>query len=786
MATPNELERELSRHAHGLRCMARDLVRDPHVADDAVQDTLHRALDRAAAAELEPGPLGGWLRRTLVNFTRQWRRREQRRRRRESAAPQREPEATPHETSSRRETLRCVTDAVLGLDEPYQTAIFLRYFEGLPPRAIARRTGEKLATVKSRLQRGLAMLRARLDCRAAGDRQRWRLALLGTFGLPAGAAAAGTALTTGTLLMGTTTKTLLAAGVIGALGLCFYGFGDDPVPDGAAATGAVELPAAATATGRDSTPDEVLVAREAAPPRTALPSWLDHPFTFEIDVLVVDHRGLPMRGEELRLAPAGCPLNEAAGSTDANGRLRVSWPSRLEAGEIVIADHGDALRRVPVRHGTPTSLTLVRDDGGRLTRLLGRSKRRVSFTVHSVAGGSFVVTNSSSMLSMEPGLHPHARFATSTSTKRSQPTAGLWLDYGKATDGGIALSLSALSGATEKVEDPAEARIAGTVFGEDGRPAAKVHVALLDADGHAVFHALTDEHGQFAFEELRAGPFGVRAGGGERGLATVPAITTAGTTPVTLNLARGVTVSGRAESGSGRPLEKLRVTWHAADRSWADFTETAADGSFTLANLPGVPGTVMLWRKDRPFPVAIAQDVLANTGDLLLRDTGATGSIRIDPVLHEGVGGQPEVRVFSEDTGVGATIPIAEDDEPRRLRHVPAGWYRVEARHPATGTIDAGRHWVDGENECDLGQVLLPRPAIVRLDASAASARDRELYRVRPDLDVRVEVREPAEGEPWLVEAGDYALFWKDAAGRVRFERFRAIAGEEVVVRIPR
>ena len=42
--------------------------------------------------------------------------------------------ASVEETVVQREVLRGVVDAVLGLDEPYQTVVILRYYEDLAPR----------------------------------------------------------------------------------------------------------------------------------------------------------------------------------------------------------------------------------------------------------------------------------------------------------------------------------------------------------------------------------------------------------------------------------------------------------------------------------------------------------------------------------------------------------------------------------------------------------------------------------------------------------------------------
>ena len=223
---PNQLHQELHAHANALRGLARDLLRDTHAAEDVTQQTLAKAW--SVRDRLQTGPVGGWLHRTLTNFARQWRRGERRRtthEARHSAAFATQSQPSPALTLARREALQSVTNAVLQLDEPYQTAVFLRYFEDLSPRQIAQRTNSNVATVKSRLARGLVMLRARL-AQTQGEHD-WRLALAGTLGLPLGGALLP--LTTGFLLMKTSLKCTLAAAA-----LCIGGFylyqGEDPTP----------------------------------------------------------------------------------------------------------------------------------------------------------------------------------------------------------------------------------------------------------------------------------------------------------------------------------------------------------------------------------------------------------------------------------------------------------------------------------------------------------------------------------------------------------------------------
>src|SRR6185369_2735229 len=85
-------------------------------------------------------------------------------------------EATPSVDAivAREQARRRVVEAVLQLDEPNRSTLLLRYFERLPPRAIAERLGVPL------------------DAEHGGARAEWAVALLPfARGAPAGLAAAG-------------------------------------------------------------------------------------------------------------------------------------------------------------------------------------------------------------------------------------------------------------------------------------------------------------------------------------------------------------------------------------------------------------------------------------------------------------------------------------------------------------------------------------------------------------------------------------------------------------------
>ena len=153
-AIPHEL---LLGQAGFLRRLARDLVRDPHAADDAVQDAWLAALEHPPRHQ---GNLRAWLGTILRNIVAQRGEARSRREHHEAQAG-RASEERPGGGSG--ETVRLVTDLVLSLEEPYRATVLARYFEELTPAQIAERERVPLATVKSRLQRALEMLRARLQ-----------------------------------------------------------------------------------------------------------------------------------------------------------------------------------------------------------------------------------------------------------------------------------------------------------------------------------------------------------------------------------------------------------------------------------------------------------------------------------------------------------------------------------------------------------------------------------------------------------------------------------------------
>ncbi len=194
-----------------LRRLARSLVTDAHRAEDLAQDATLAALESAPANATS---LRGWLARVVRNRAINLGLAEERRRAREQAAVHPASPRSPDELEAHFQVQRRVMEAVDRLEEPYRTAILLRYYRDLTPTAIAEQLGVPVATVKSRLARALAQLREQLDDGETRGTHAWVAALtagLGELHRPA----AATALAAGGIAMGV--KLALSAVACGAL-----------------------------------------------------------------------------------------------------------------------------------------------------------------------------------------------------------------------------------------------------------------------------------------------------------------------------------------------------------------------------------------------------------------------------------------------------------------------------------------------------------------------------------------------------------------------------------------
>jgi len=321
-APPLDLEALLT-HAPFLHRLARSLVADASRADDLVQETWLAVLSspgrgvRAARA---------FLAGVARNLARVVRRSEGRRTRREREAARGEAVLSAGDVIEREELRYRVVREVLALAEPSRTAVLLRFYEGLPPREIARRLCVPVGTAKTRLKRGLQELRERLDAAHGGERSGWVRALLPLAGGGAGIVGVGLALRQAA-------KLAAAALVVGGTLVAVRPRAAPPAPGGSVPRGTA-APAAVVAAGpADGAARESPGAASGAPAAADVPAVAE---TFApIQGVVLDPESRPVAGARVSSHPERAmfatmmPALEAREApvplawTDAGGRFSV-------------------------------------------------------------------------------------------------------------------------------------------------------------------------------------------------------------------------------------------------------------------------------------------------------------------------------------------------------------------------------------------------------------------------------------------------------------------------------
>lgn len=204
---------KLLAHADFVRGLARRLVRDEHDGADISQETWSVALRHPPENRAD---LQSWIAAVMRNFLRRLRRTQERRvkRERSAARPERVPSAA--EIVEREEIRLRVVEAVFELEEPYHSAIVLRFYEDLTSREAADRLGVPAATMRTRIRRGLELLRGRLDDVHGGDRTTWCLALAPLVGLKLSLShtAAAASLSAGASVVGGSTSGSVSAATL--------------------------------------------------------------------------------------------------------------------------------------------------------------------------------------------------------------------------------------------------------------------------------------------------------------------------------------------------------------------------------------------------------------------------------------------------------------------------------------------------------------------------------------------------------------------------------------------
>ncbi|NEE00543.1 RNA polymerase sigma factor SigE [Phytoactinopolyspora halotolerans] len=169
--TPPSWEEIVSQHSTRVYRLAYRLTGNAHDAEDLTQDVFVRVF--RSLSSYTPGTFEGWLHRITTNLFLDTVRRKQRIRfdaLADDAAERlhgREP--TPEHVLTDRMLDADIQAALDAMPPEFRVAVVLCDIEGLSYEEIAATLGIKLGTVRSRIHRGRAQLRAALEHRAPDD-----------------------------------------------------------------------------------------------------------------------------------------------------------------------------------------------------------------------------------------------------------------------------------------------------------------------------------------------------------------------------------------------------------------------------------------------------------------------------------------------------------------------------------------------------------------------------------------------------------------------------------------
>ena len=165
--TPPTWEEIVQQHSARVYRLAYRLTGNQHDAEDLTQEVFVRVF--RSLSSYTPGTFEGWLHRITTNLFLDMARRRQRIRFEglgdQAVGLLRDDEPTPAQAFDARHLDTDVQQALEALAPEYRAAVVLCDIEGLSYEEIAATLGVKLGTVRSRIHRGRAQLRAALDHR---------------------------------------------------------------------------------------------------------------------------------------------------------------------------------------------------------------------------------------------------------------------------------------------------------------------------------------------------------------------------------------------------------------------------------------------------------------------------------------------------------------------------------------------------------------------------------------------------------------------------------------------
>lgn len=679
MSLSNEPSAELP--IESLRRLARGLLRERGESDDLVQEAWLAALRTRG----EIRELGAWFAGTLRHLARNRSREERRRDHRERLAARPEAQPSALEASARIEILQRLLAAVDRLDPPYREAIVLRYFDDLPPRAIAERLGIPVNTARTHVRRGLERLRRELDPGPGRERE----ALLATLlplvgpraGITGGASDSSAPPTTRTSVMQNPLWLATSALMLGTLAWFLV----RPAAPGSRAGAsdlalATEPPAARAATDPSQASAPAPRGEQPSPRRTPASAWTVRGHVRRVD-LPGPYPAAPLVGRVFAGGrPAGAPLSEERFQANESGVF--AWtPATPPEGLFTVEVAADLPgMRASARHawflpGDPppedwwivlyaldTTLrgTVRGPDGEPLAGAwVGFELGDEEKGVQSAADGSFELLCTAALVrrtvcAWKAGLAPGL-------AEIAQPVLG--------------------SEHVHEITLEPELRLCGTVREPGGAPLAGAEVAVANQlvpplrsavrpDGEVAVRKTqgwvldgawpstrTDASGRYEIAGIHPAAVGVvlraTARGHRPGEVSCPGVENRAERDWDFTLARSVTVTGRVHA-AGRPIEAAWITvgdWvgeEGAPEAWCD-----AEGRFTLGEV--APGRQHLWVWRRGL-AQLRHDVDVRAGMAALELELTTGHFVGGVVLGPDGAPMPAALLLAEDAS-GAEPP---------------------------------------------------------------------------------------------------------------------------------
>jgi RNA polymerase sigma-70 factor (ECF subfamily) len=320
-------------HSEFLASLSARLVSAGADADDLQQETWLSALRHPPT---DAGAMRAWLAKVVKNHALQVHRSRSRRAAREQAVSRDEGLPSTSEIVERENARRGVVEALTKLSEPYRSTLLLRFYEDLPPREVARRMRVPVETARTRIKRGLALLREDLDRRSDGDRSAWVSALLPLAAprLEGGSLAKGAATSSASSLAPLMLSLGILSVLLAALGWALWPPSRDALPTAAAPPAA---PTEGRAASSDARSSEALASVQRRAPTVARRVRIVHELS-----------GAPAPGIAALFAPADAALERLEWTSDRDGyapgllelapgdtlRVAASWTSR--ATEFVV------------------------------------------------------------------------------------------------------------------------------------------------------------------------------------------------------------------------------------------------------------------------------------------------------------------------------------------------------------------------------------------------------------------------------------------------------------------